>query len=524
MTAELPRVTYSNINADFTAVHSLFDGVLDDTRAQVLGRDHAHLIGGQPVASGTMTTVVSPIDRDIVIGCFGVADAALVDRAVQAARAAQPDWVARPWQDRVAILRRFADELSRRKFTLAAACLFEVGKSRMEAIGEAEEAVDLVRYYCDQMEENCGFVRQMKRAFDNEETIDRLRPLGVFAVIAPFNFPLALSANMVSAAMVAGNAVVYKPSDRAGLTGALLAEAAQAAAIPDGVLNMITGDGATGRALARHAAIDGIAFTGSHAVGMGLLRDVAAGPFNRPVIAEMGGKNPTYVTASADLDVAAAGMARSAFGLQGQKCSAGSRVFVASAVYDDFIARLIDRARAVRIGNPADATVFMGPLIDDKALARYIEACDTARRDGRLLFGGKQLTGGIHDRGRYVQPAIIDTLPDDHPLHRDELFLPFLTVQRFDDLAEAIARGNAVDYGLTAGIYTRDPADLALFTDRAEAGVLYANRASGATTGAWPGIQTFCGWKGSGVSSKGGLGPYYLQQFLREQSLTLWHE
>lgn len=524
MTTALPRVTYSNINADFTGVHALFDTVLTRVRETRLGRDHAHLIAGTAVAGGVLATVASPIDNRLTIGRFALADAATVDRAVRAAREAAPAWAALPWSERVAAVRRFADVLDARKYDYAAACLFEVGKSRMEAIGEAEEAVDLARYYCDQMEENGGFVRPMQRAFQNEETLDRLRPPGVFAVIAPFNFPLALSVNMASAAMVAGNAVVYKPSDAAALTGALIAEAAGAAGLPAGVFNMITGDGTTGRMLTEHPGIDGIAFTGSHKVGMGILRAVAAGRYNRPVVAEMGGKNPTFVTRSADLDVAAQGMARSAFGLQGQKCSAGSRVFVAAEVHDAFLEKLVSRARAIRIGDPAEADVFMGPLINAAALARFEGAVAEARRDGRVVTGGNRLSGGLYDHGAYVEPTIVADLPAGHRLHHDELFLPFLTVQRFERLDEAIAQGNAVDYGLTAGIYTTDKADLDLFLNRAEAGVLYANRASGATTGAWPGIQTFCGWKGSGVSSKGGLGPYYVQQFMREQSLTLWND
>ncbi len=452
MTGTLPRVTYSNINADFSGVHTLFDKTLANVRETVLGRDRPHLIGGEAASGGAVTEARSPIDDRLVIGRFGIADAAVVDQAVAAARRAQPGWAGLPWQERVAAVRRFPDVLNERKFDYAAACLFEVGKSRMEAIGEAEEAVDLARYYCDQMEENAGFIRPMQRAFANEETLDRLRPVGVFAVIAPFNFPLALSVNMASAALVAGNAVVYKPSDAAGLTGALIAEAARDSGLPAGVFNMITGTGETGRALAEHEGIDGIAFTGSHRVGMGILRSVAAGRYNRPVIAEMGGKNPTYVTRSADLDVAAQGMARSAFGLQGQKCSAGSKVYVAAEVYDAFLVSLISRARGIRVGDPADADVFMGPVINAAALARFKRATEEARRAGVIAQGGKRLTGGLYDHGAYVEPTIVTELPPDHRLHKDELFLPFLTVQRFDRLEDAIADGNAIDYGLTAGI------------------------------------------------------------------------
>jgi 1-pyrroline-5-carboxylate dehydrogenase len=255
---------------------------------------------------------------------------------------------------------------------------------------------------------------------------------------------------------------------------------------------------------------------------MGILRSVAAGPCNRPVIVEMGGKNPTYVTASADLDVAAEGVMRSAFGLQGQKCSAGSKVYVNAEVGDAFLDKLLALTARIRIGDPTERDVFMGPVIDGRALARFNAAAAEASRIGRVLAGGTSLDGGIYAHGAYVAPTIVDGLPPSHGINKDELFLPFLSILRFTDLAAAIEDGNDVTYGLTAGCYAQDETELDLFLERAEAGVLYANRASGATTGAWPGIQSFCGWKGSAVTSKGGLGPYYLPQFMREQSRTIW--
>lgn len=522
MTGTLPRVTYSNIRADFSGVHALLDQRIPEFRRSMLGRAWPNRIGGVADNAGRSYGAPCPIDRRITLGHFHAADESAIGRAVGAARAAFAAWSALPWTERVAAARRLADELDRRKYDLAVACLLEVGKSRMEAMGEAEETVDLVRYYADEMERNSGFSRPLDRAFPQEETSDVLRPVGVFAVIAPFNFPLALSAGMMSGALIAGNTVVYKPSPFAGLTGVLLAEAAEAAGLPAGVVNLVCGDGATGAALVRHPGIDGVAFTGSHRVGMEILRHAAGGRHNRPVVAEMGGKNPTYVTAKADLDAAAEGVMRSAFGLQGQKCSSGSKVYVERKVKDDFLARLIARTQKIRIGDPAERDVFMGPVIDGSALVRFKEACADASRDGKIVAGGEQLSGDLYDHGAYVAPTIVDGLPAVHRINKDELFLPFLSVQEFTDLAAAIDDGNDVLYGLTAGCYTQDEAELSLFLDRAQAGVLYANRASGATTGAWPGIQTFCGWKGSGGSSKGGLGPYYLPQFMREQSRTVW--
>jgi 1-pyrroline-5-carboxylate dehydrogenase len=212
---------------------------------------------------------------------------------------------------------------------------------------------------------------------------------------------------------------------------------------------------------------------------------------------------------------------RSAFGLQGQKCSSCSKVYVEDKISDDFMGRLLALTHKIEIGNPEEQHIFMGPVINKAAAERFESAANSVRQQGAFAAGGEMLSGGLLDKGYYVQPSIAVDLPDDHDLFREEKFLPLLAVKRFRDLAEAIADGNSVAYGLTAGIYSRDESELKLFLDRAEAGVLYANRASGATTGAWPGIQTFCGWKGSGLTGKGGLGPWYVPQFMREQSHTV---
>ncbi len=214
---------------------------------------------------------------------------------------------------------------------------------------------------------------------------------------------------------------------------------------------------------------------------------------------------------------------RSAFGLQGQKCSAGSKVYVEAVVKNAFLEKLLARTAAIKIGDLAGRDIFMGPLIDERALTRFRNTVATARRDGKLLAGGDVLSGGLHEHGAYVTPTIVET-PAAHAINKDELFLPLLSVLTFSDLASAIADGNDVQYGLTAGCYAADQSELDLFLERAQAGALYVNRANGATTGAWPGVQSFCGWKGSGATSKGGLGPYYLTQFMREQSRTIWSD
>jgi 1-pyrroline-5-carboxylate dehydrogenase len=518
-TDNLPRVTYSNIGVDFTPLHDMLDRAIPEFR-KGLGKFHPNRIAGRPDEEGRRYEERSPIDDRIAIGSFIEASPAAVDRAVAAARAALPAWSGTPWQERVKALRRAAEVLARRKYDLGIACLIEVGKSRIEAMGESEEAHDLVAYYCDEMEANRGFARDMRRAFPNEATSLQLRPVGVFGVIAPFNFPAALSIGMMTGALLGGNTVVYKPAPQAGLTGVLLVDALHEAGLPPGVVNLVCGE-ESGRALADHPGLDGIAFTGSHAVGMEIFRKFAHRPYARPVVVEMGGKNPAYVSAKADLDLAADGVMRSAFGLSGQKCSACSVAYVDRRVHDDFVDLLRAKTAKLKIGNPEQRDVYVGPVIDVEAGLRFDSAVARATTDGTVAAGGQRLTGALFDHGVYVAPTIVTGLPAGHPLATDELFLPFLAVRPCDGLEAGIAEGNQVLYGLTAGVYTRDKQELDLFFDRAEAGVLYANRRSGATTGAWPGIQTFCGWKGSGVTNKGGLGPFYVPQFMREQSRTV---
>lgn len=517
--AELPRVTYSNTHADFTPLHDALDVSLPAFQA-ALGKAYPNVIGGRADDDGKVYGAETPVDDRIALGSFVDASPAAIARAVAAARATYPAWSARPWRERVAVMRRAADILSARKRDVGAACLFEVGKSRMESMGEAEECLDLIGYYCDEMEKNAGYVMPMRRAFEREETRSVLRAVGVFGVIAPFNFPVALSTNMIAAALLAGNTIVYKPSPRAGVTASFLVGALHEAGVPAGAVNVVCGEHA-GQVLVDTPGLDGIAFTGSHAVGMEIYRKFAAGAYARPVVVEMGGKNPAYVTASADLDVAAEGVTRSAFGLQGQKCSACSVVYVHRSVHQEFVGRLVEKTGRLNVGNPIERDVFMGPVINHEAYERFVEVARAARAAGRIIAGGERLSGGLFDHGYYIQPTIVDGLPADHRLNRDEVFLPFVSVQPFADLGEAIRRGNAVLYGLTAGLYAETESEIELFLTTAEAGALYVNRRSGATTGAWPGIQSFCGWKGSGVSGKGGLGPYYLPQFMRDQSHTI---
>jgi 1-pyrroline-5-carboxylate dehydrogenase len=522
MTPALPRVTYSNIAADFTPLHDWLDQAMRAFRLDVLGRAWPNIVGGRQDVTGRAYEVYCPFDREILVSRLVEADKKTVKAAIEAARAAFPGWSELAYPERIKAMRQFARELERRKYQLGMAAMFEVGKSRLEAVGEAEEAVDLINWYCDEMERGRGFERPMNRAVPQEETVCRLRPVGTFAVIAPFNFPVALACNMLGACLMAGNTAVFKPSPGAGLTGSLIVEAAKAAGLPDGVINLVCGE-TTGEMLVDSAGLDGVAFTGSHEVGMKIFRKFASASHMRPVIAEMGGKNPAYVTALADLDQAAEGVARSAFGLSGEKCSACSVVHVDRRIETEFLDLLRNKTQAMKIGTPEDRAAFIGPVIDEAAVERFEAIVRSARQVGRIVHGGNRVRTGPLARGLFVEPTIVADLPCEHWLNREEVFLPFLSVQVFERLEYALAIGNSVNYGLTAGLYSADPDDIELFKTKAQAGVLYVNRRSGATTGAWPGYQSFCGWKGSGVDGKGGLGPWTIPRYMREQSLTVMH-
>jgi len=325
---------------------------------------------------------------------------------------------------------------------------------------------------------------------------------------------------MLSAALTAGNAVIFKPTPNAALTAGMLGEVFEKAAFPAGVFNLVQGEQA-GPLLIDSDQIDCVAFTGSHATGMGMLRTFAAGRYMRPVLTEMGGKNYAYVSGSAELEIAARGEARSAFGFQGQRCTACSVAMVHESLYEPFVEALVAHAKGINPGDTTERHVTHGPLINQAALQRYLAAAAHGREAGRLLHGGEPLSGGIRDQGAYVLPTIVADLPLEDRLFREELFAPVLVVSKYRELEDAMALSRQTNYGLAAGLYSRDPAEVQWFADHAETGVVYVNRVTGATNGAWPGIQSFAGWKGSGLTGRGALGPHYVPQFMREQSRTI---
>jgi len=524
MTATAPaqqKITYTSTNVDLTAFHQAFDDALAAVR-KAAGASHPLWIDGKAVEAPGRTPItdVSPIDTSLTLGVFTAAGPEHVDLAVKAAVRAQKAWARLPWQERVRILRQAATLIRERKFELSAIMAYEVGKNRFEAMGDTEESADLIDYYCQQVEDHHGYIKPMNNLTPIERNTELLRPYGVFACVAPFNFPLALSTGMSSAALMTGNAVVYKPAEDTPWTGLKLYEAYRDAGVPAGVFSFVTGRGREmGDALWQHPGVDGVVFTGSKPVGMRIFHGLSE-KWVKPCLMELGGKNAVIVTETADVDAAAEGCMRSAFGLQNQKCSATSRVYVDRRVYAAFVEKLIAKTKAITMGDVTQKDVWFGPVINERAVQRWEKAVAQAGREGKVLLGGTRLRGEVFDKGHFVAPTIAE-LPLESTLFLEELFAPFLAIAPVDSLDQALAEANKVEFGLTAGFFSAKQEEIDRFFDEIEAGVCYVNKRSGATTGAWPGAQAFCGWKGSGGSGKGGCGPWYVQQFMREQSRTV---
>ncbi|MGH7493595.1 MAG: aldehyde dehydrogenase family protein [bacterium] len=515
------KITYSTLGADVEKFHKAFDRAVEKVKAK-LGQTYPHLINNQEVAgTGQIMASDSPVDTRLTLANFHHATVEEMQAAVQAAKQAFVNWGTTDYRERAKLVRRAAKLVRKNRYELAAIMSLEVGKNRFESMGDAEESADLMDYYAEQLLEAEGFSMPLGRLSPNERTRSVLRPYGVWAVISPFNFPLALPAGMTAGALLGGNTVVFKPSKETLWTGYKLAEIYRDAGLPEGVFNFIAGDREIGQKLVAHPDLDGIVFTGSKPVGMNLFHGFSKN-YIKPVIVEMGGKNPAIVMPSAEMDMAAEGVMKSAFGLQGQKCSACSRVYVHEKVKDEFMALLLEKTGKLAIGDPSQRDVYMGPVIHKKAQEKFTATAKTAQDGGgKILHGGRVLKDGIYAHGYYVEPTIVDGLPPTHQLFLDELFLPFLAVASVNSLEEAIQLSNRAEYGLTAGLFSNKKKEIQYFFDHIEAGVTYVNRRSGATTGAWPGVNSFCGWKGSGGSGKGGCGPYYVQQFMREQSRTV---
>lgn len=513
----------------------LFEDAVARARREWLSKKFPMFINGKEALSRETIEERSPIDGSL-IGRFqkGTRDDAA--SAVGAAVSAFKEWSLTDYRERAGIFRKAAQLLSQRKFDIAAILSIENGKTRYESVGEVDEAIDFMNYYCWELERNKGYVRRnrlsgtiskveagFQGAPGSEERITiRMRPYGVFAVIAPFNFPVSISAGMSTGAMITGNTVVFKPSstdNMSMLTGLMLYLLFKDAGLPDGVFNYVTGPGSeVGAELSSSKTVRGVVFTGSRDTGMSMIAKSFVKKEQKVFVVEMGGKNPVIVSRYADLDAAAEGTTSAAFGFSGQKCSAASRVYVHESVKEEFTSKLLERTRAMRIGDPLAKENFIGPLISGKALSRYVSTVNEIRKSCTLIHGGNVVKEG--NSGIYVEPVIAEGEHSNRLFHT-ELFLPILLLDTYKKFDEALQKANDTEYGLTAGLYSRKNSEIRQFFEGIEAGVVYVNRKESATTGAIVGHHTFVGWKGSGLTGKGTGSRNYLQQFMQERSQSL---
>jgi 1-pyrroline-5-carboxylate dehydrogenase len=512
----------------------IFDEAVARVRSEVLRKRFPMVIGGKEVFAAEELVENSPIDGSL-IGRFQKGTREHARQAVSAALAAFGEWSRTDYKERVKVMLSAAELFRKRKFDIAAALSIENGKTRHESVGEVDEAIDFLCYYSGEMLRNRGYVRKaalagtsrdvgagFQGAPGKEERITiAMKPYGVFGVIAPFNFPISISTGMSAGALVTGNTVVFKPSSTDNmtmLTGFKIWEVFRDAGLPDGVFNYVTGPGSeVGDELALDRDVSGIAFTGSRATGLEMIRKSYVAGLQKVFVVEMGGKNPAIVSRYADISDAVDGIATSAFGYGGQKCSACSRVYVHESVFGEFLNALTEKLRSMKIGDPLRKDVYIGPLIGAKALERYRAVVDEAKRTGKVAYGGNVVDAGLN--GAYVEPAIIEITQDNRLMH-EELFVPVVALNAFRKFDDALEKANDVEFGLTAGLYSRNRKEIREFMEGIRAGTVYVNRKAGATTGAIVGAHTFVGWKGSGLTGKGTGSRCYLQQFLREQSIA----
>ncbi|MGC8596533.1 MAG: aldehyde dehydrogenase family protein [Thermocladium sp.] len=516
------KITYVSIMAD-EGIHPLYEKALEDVK-DILGREWPIYINGKGASVGHTFEKRSPIDTNILIGRFQRGGAPEFTKALDSAITAFKEWSKEDWRNRVKVMRKLADLIEKNRFRLAAIITYEVGKNRFEALAEVYEMIDVLRYNADLMTKMNGYEEPMSSPVPGEEPLSVMKPYGAWAVISPFNFPMALAKGMLTGVLLTGNTAVWKPTSEAPLSAVSLYELMIEAGVPSGAINLVTGSGeAFEDAIVANPKVAGIAFTGSRDVGMRLYRRFTQSqPWPKPIVLEMGSKNPVIITSKADLDKAAEGVMRAAFGFDGQKCSAAARVYVQRNIYDEFISRLLEKTRTIKVGDPRHRDVFMGPVINKSAQENYVKYIeDAVRAGGKVLHGGKVLNNGEFSRGYYVEPTILVNVPQGNYLWYTELFLPIILVDSFTTLDDALLKANDTEYGLTAGIFSEDMNEVNYFFDNIEFGVVYANRRGGATTGAWPGAQPFTGWKASGATGRGVNGPYYLLNFLREQARTI---
>jgi RHH-type proline utilization regulon transcriptional repressor/proline dehydrogenase/delta 1-pyrroline-5-carboxylate dehydrogenase len=488
---------------------------LADVRKQ-FGRSYLPVIDGQPVATEATFDSFNPSHQREVVGRCGRSSPEQARQAIEAAQRAYPAWRDTEPNVRADFLVRTAEVLSRRRFELAAWEVHECAKPWREADADIAEAIDFCRYYAQEVRR---LARPSAMNLPGEDNAYFYEPRGVAVVIAPWNFPLAILCGMTAAALVTGNPVIMKPAEQSSVTGAKLMEAFQEAGLPAGVIHYLPGIGEEiGPTLAEHPDVALVAFTGSRGVGMVLNKQTAivqpGQTHIKRLIAELGGKNAIIVDDDADLDEAVVGVAASAFGYSGQKCSACSCAIVLEAQYEAFLERLIEATRSLKVGPAEDAATRVGPVIDADARQRILAYIEKGKRESRLAYAGD--AGFLAAEGYYVAPHIFAEVPPNAVIAQEEIFGPVLAVTKARDLNEALAIANGTPYALTGGLYSRSPQNIERVRRDFRVGNLYINRK---ITGALVGRQPFGGFKMSGVGSKAG-GPDYLLQFVVPRSIT----
>lgn len=478
---------------------------LEEVRSR-LGKKYPLVIDGKRIWTDNFIDSINPSSPKQVVGAMAEAGIAEADAAIEAARRAFSHWSRVPVEERAAVLERMAAIMDRRRFELSAVEVFEVGKAWAEADGDIREAIDFLLFYAHQM--RLRGLPRLTQHVPGEENYQHYWPRGVALVVAPWNFPMAILTGMVSAALVTGNTVIMKPAEQSAVCGALVMEMFEEAGLPPGVLNFLPGKGRViGQYIVDHKDVPMIAFTGSREVGLRIWESAGQ---TRPdqlelkrVVCEMGGKNAVIIDADADLDEAIVDSTYSAFGYQGQKCSALSRLIVLDENYERVMKRLIEAAASLRVGNPETPGVMVGPVIDEAAYRRILEMIETGKKEATLAFQGTNFP----KEGFFVPPTIFTDVKPTMRLSCEEIFGPVLSVIRVADLDEAIRVANDSDYALTAGFFSRSPANIERIKAELVAGNVYINRSC---TGAVVGRHPFGGFKMSGGGTKAGGADYLL--------------
>ena len=479
------------------------------------GEKYPLVIGGEKVWTDQLTPSLNPSAPTEIVGYAAKAGIPEAERAVKAARGAFRKWSRTPFEERARLVERAAEILERRRFELSALEVFEVAKAWSEADADIREAIDFCRFYAQQMR-RLGRPK-LTQQVPGEESYHHYWPRGVAFVVAPWNFPIAILCGMTSAALVAGNTVIMKPSEQSIICGAMLMQVFEEAGVPPGVLNFLSGHGSViGAHLVDHKDVDLIAFTGSREVGLKIWESAGV---TRPgqrelkrVVCEMGGKNAMIVDSDADLDEAIGYSIYSAFGYQGQKCSALSRLILLEENHDRVLERLIPAAASLRVGDPEEPGIMVGPVIDESAYRRILDYIEIGKSEATLAYQAKE----VPPHGYFVPPTIFTGVKPDMRIAREEIFGPVLSVLKARDLDEALEVANGTDYALTGGFFSRSPANIERVKAQLEAGNVYINRSC---TGAIVGRHPFGGFKMSGGGTKAG-GEDYLLHFLLPRVVT----